>query len=150
MFACLCRLLYPHSFPTPQPSLSQRFTPVVFLHFTSFFPALSVTPLFRSLRKSHSLIWDMLDLVSLKATLLTPCLPLLRIVQAIFNSFTIRQTLSAGMTLIGKLLIQDHLLMLILYLLPDLLVFPLSSPFSFSSLYVSFRLLHTYWVSVVT
>lgn len=47
----------------------------LFLHFTSFFPAPSTTPLVHSLRKSHSLIWDMLDLVSLKATLLTPCLP---------------------------------------------------------------------------
>lgn len=55
----------------------------LFLHYTSFFPAPTTTPLFHSPRKSHSLIWDMLDLVSLKATLLTPCLPLLRTAQGI-------------------------------------------------------------------
>lgn len=72
--------LYHHSVPLRSLSFSHYifYFSCLFLHFTSVFPAPSATPLFRSLRKSHSLIWDMLDLVSLKATLLTPCLPLLR------------------------------------------------------------------------
>lgn len=70
------------------------------------------TPLFHSLRKSLSLIWDMLDLVSLKATLLTPCMPLLRTAQAFKNSFTIRQALSVGMLLIRQLFPSYRLLML--------------------------------------
>lgn len=86
VFLTLSALLYLTFLPSFKP-LSRThwifyFNPL-FLHFTSFFPAPSATHLFRFLRKSHSLIWDMLDLVSLKATLLTPCLPLLRTAQAI-------------------------------------------------------------------
>lgn len=69
-FAYLCLLfsisLSSHPFPTL--TLSSRL--LLRLSFSilphSFRPP-SVTPLFRSLRKSHSLIWDMLDLVSLKS-----------------------------------------------------------------------------------
>lgn len=136
-FAYLC-LLFPISV-SPHPStlslththIASFTSTVSFFHFTSFFPAPSAAPLFRSLRKSHSLIWDMLDLVSLKATLLTPCLPLLRTAQAILNSFTIRQALSTGMLLIGQLFTPNGLLMLILYLPLHLLDFspPLPSLF---------------------
>lgn len=76
IFVCLS--LHPSTLPTLSLSHCVSYFNHLFLHFTSFFAAPSATPLFRSLRKSHSLIWDMLDLVSLKATLLTPCLPLLR------------------------------------------------------------------------
>lgn len=58
------------------PSILQTFScySPQLLHYTWFFSAPTATPLFHSLRKSHSLIWDMLDLVCLKATLLSPCL----------------------------------------------------------------------------
>lgn len=59
-------LIAPQTFPL---SVSPLFHPNRRL---SVSPLHSYTPLFRSLRKSRSLIWDMLDLVSLKATLLTP------------------------------------------------------------------------------
>lgn len=152
---CVCLSLFfsiiPHQLPQLSFLLALHLLPQPFLvYFTSFFPAPS--PFFHSLRRSHSLIWDMLDLVSLKATLLTPCLPLLRTARAILNSFTIHQALSIGMLLNGQLFTPYWLFMLILYLafhLLDLLPFSVSRSASFLFLRCLKYLIYTYWVSLV-
>lgn len=103
LFLCLLIFVcFPLSPPQlPLLSLIKSFTRTVSYFILPYsFQPLFAASLFHSLRKSHSLIWDMLDLVSLKATLLTPCVPLLRRAQAILNSFTVCQALSAGMLLI--------------------------------------------------
>lgn len=155
LYRCVCLSLFfsiiPHQLPQLSFLLSLHLLPQPFLvYFTSFFPAPS--PFFHSLRRSHSLIWDMLDLVSLKATLLTPCLPLLRTARAILNSFTIHQALSIGMLLNGQLFTPYWLFMLILYLalhLLDLLPFSVSRSASFVFLRCLKYLIYTYWVSLV-
>lgn len=152
---CVCLSLFfsiiPHQLPQLSFLLALHLLPQPFLvYFTSFFPAPS--PFFHSLRRSHSLIWDMLDLVSLKATLLTPFLPLLRTARAILNSFTIHQALSIGMLLNGQLFTAYWLFMLILYLafhLLDLLPFSVSRSASFLFLRCLKYLIYTYWVSLV-
>jgi len=106
------------------PSLSSPSMHLLLQPFLPLHPTHTPRPLllsFHSLRKSHSLIWDMLDLVSLKATLLTHCLPLLNTAHDLKQFHHSLSFLHWNAVRQGDFLLPHGLLMLIVHLTLHLL-----------------------------